>query len=100
MKRDSKGKPAKRITKQNDRPKRSSDPNLLAHQLIRETTEKLEGSQVTDDEVSRVMAALGRKGGRIGGKRRLDTLTQERRSQIAFKAAQARWGKKTKAKKP
>jgi hypothetical protein len=35
--------------------------------------------------------ALGRLGGRIGGKRRLETLTPERRRQIAQQAARARW---------
>jgi hypothetical protein len=44
--------------------------------------------------ISQVMAEMGRKGGRIGGKRRLETLTDHRRSQIARKAAKARWGKK------
>lgn len=88
---------AKKATAEsNGRPKRSSDPNVLAHQLIRETTEKSNEPHATDAEISRVMAVLGRKGGRIGGKRRMDTLTQEQRSQIAFKAAQARWKKKKK----
>lgn len=44
--------------------------------------------------VSQVMAEMGRKGGRIGGKRRLETLTGRRRSQIAKQAARARWSKK------
>jgi hypothetical protein len=35
--------------------------------------------------------ALGRLGGRIGGKRRLETLTPERRREIAQQAARARW---------
>jgi hypothetical protein len=39
----------------------------------------------------------GEKGGKIGGKRRLVTLTPERRSEIAKNAAVARWAKKTKA---
>jgi hypothetical protein len=39
------------------------------------------------------MAAMGRKGGKIGGKRRLQTLTPERRSEIAIKAAESRWAK-------
>ena len=43
--------------------------------------------------LSRVMAALGRKGGKIGGKRRLVTMTDERRSQVASDAAKARWAK-------
>lgn len=49
--------------------------------------------------VSRVMAEMGRKGGRIGGKRRLVTLTGKRRSQIAAAAATARWAKKRKKAK-
>src|SRR5215204_5228305 len=44
--------------------------------------------------ISKVMAEMGRKGGRIGGKRRLETLTDRRRSQIAKNAAKARWSKK------
>jgi hypothetical protein len=46
--------------------------------------------------ISQVMADMGRKGGRIGGKRRLVTLSDRRRSQIAKQAAQARWSKKKK----
>jgi len=46
--------------------------------------------------ISQVMAEMGRKGGRIGGKRRLETLSDRRRSQIAREAAQARWAKKKK----
>jgi hypothetical protein len=48
--------------------------------------------------ISQVMAEMGRKGGKIGGKRRLVTLTPEERSQIASDAARARWAK-PKAKK-
>jgi hypothetical protein len=44
--------------------------------------------------ISQVMAEMGRKGGRIGGKRRLETMTDRQRSQIAKKAAKARWAKK------
>lgn len=82
---------AKKAAKTTSRPRRSSDPNVLAHQLIGEMTAKLEGPKVTDDEVSRVMAALGRKGGKIGGKARAKSLTPERRRAIALKAARARW---------
>jgi len=46
--------------------------------------------------ISQVMAEMGRKGGKIGGKRRLETLSDRRRSQIAKQAAQARWSKKKK----
>jgi hypothetical protein len=39
------------------------------------------------------MSTIGRKGGQIGGKRRLKTMTKEQRSKVAKKAARARWGK-------
>jgi len=39
------------------------------------------------------MAAIGRKGGQIGGKRRLKTMTKEQRRKVAARAARARWKK-------
>jgi hypothetical protein len=45
------------------------------------------------------MAEMGRKGGLIGGKRRLVTLSDRRRTQIARQAAQARWSKKKKIRR-
>jgi hypothetical protein len=33
----------------------------------------------------------GRKGGKVGGKKRAESLTDERRAEIAKKAAAARW---------
>jgi hypothetical protein len=39
------------------------------------------------------MSAIGRKGGQIGGKRRLKTMTKAERSRVAAKAARARWNK-------
>ena len=44
------------------------------------------------------MATIGRKGGKIGGKRRLDTLTDKQRKKIATNAAKARWANKQKAR--
>jgi hypothetical protein len=37
---------------------------------------------------------MGRKGGKIGGRARADSLTPERRKEIAQKAIAARWAKK------
>jgi hypothetical protein len=79
------------------RPKRPSDPNQWAHQLVKESTEEY-SPEPTPAEISRVMAVLGRKGGKIGGKRRLETMTGEERSQAALKAARVRW-KRVKAAK-
>jgi hypothetical protein len=41
--------------------------------------------------VQQVMREMGAKGGRIGGKRRLETMTDEQRRRSARKAAKARW---------
>jgi hypothetical protein len=41
--------------------------------------------------ISEYMAAIGRKGGQIGGNRRLKTMTKAQRSKIAAKATKARW---------
>jgi hypothetical protein len=46
------------------------------------------------------MSAMGKKGGKIGGKRRMQTMTPEQRSQIALKAAQTRWKKRQKVMQP
>ena len=74
--------------------KKTDDPNVLAHRMVEVTTRL---SEVPKDErslVSQVMAEMGRKGGKIGGKRRLQTMTQEQRSQLALNAAKARWAKR------
>lgn len=38
------------------------------------------------------MQALGKKGGKIGGKRRLEMMTPAKRKQLARNASRARWG--------
>ena len=43
------------------------------------------------EQLSVYMSALGKKGGQIGGKRRLETMTAKERREVAMKAAQARW---------
>ena len=65
---------------------RKSDPNQIAHAVVVLATEEIDPATR-----SRVMAEMGRKGGRIGGKRRLETLSARRRKTIARKAALARW---------
>jgi len=42
------------------------------------------------------MAAMGRKGGKIAGKKRLEKMTTQERRSIGKKAAQARWQRKEK----
>ena len=46
------------------------------------------------EEKNPAAVALGRLGGRKGGKARAEKLTPEQRKEIARKAARARWDKK------
>jgi hypothetical protein len=78
--------------------KRPRDPNQLAKWLVDSSTsdEPLSGSSTplpSAPSLSAYMAAMGRKGGQIGGKRRLLTMTPEARKAAAAKAAGVRWGK-------
>lgn len=73
------------------------DVNQMAKLTVEMSAQALEGppnptpENLTKFEISRVMSEMGRKGGKIGGKRRLETLSQERRQEIALNAARARW---------
>jgi hypothetical protein len=59
--------------------------------------ESIETEEVTLTLEQQVMRTMGAKGGKIGGKRRLETMTPEQRSKSAKKAAKARWSKAKKA---
>src|ERR1700686_4935288 len=76
-------------------PKRTTDVNEIAHLLTERSTRVAELSpelpQPTQADISRVMSELGKRGGKIGGKRRADSMTPERRREIALKAARSRW---------
>lgn len=74
------------------RKKRPADPNELAAQVVAESTR--EEPEPSEDEGRRAAAVLGRLGGKKGGLARAAKLTPKRRSQIARKAARARWAQK------
>jgi predicted P-loop ATPase len=68
------------------------DVNELAHHLVEvSTSENGDTLPATKAQISAFMAELGRKGGKIGGKRRLETMTAKKRTYMAKKAAEARW---------
>jgi hypothetical protein len=46
------------------------------------------------EEMRELARRLGRRGGKKGGPARRDKLTPERRTEIAKKAAEARWAKR------
>ena len=78
--------------------KRPRDPNQLAKWIVdRSTSETPEPEEVqpvkAPVDLSAYMASIGRKGGQIGGKRRMTTMTKAARSKVAAKAAKARWKK-------
>lgn len=52
-----------------------------------------EDNQVTEDGKNAAAVALGRLGGLKGGKARADSMTPERRKEIAKNAAEKRWSK-------
>jgi hypothetical protein len=54
----------------------------------------MEATQTTELTIfQQVMREMGAKGGKIGGKRRLETMTDAQRTRSAKKAAKARWAK-------
>jgi hypothetical protein len=76
--------------------KRPSDPNQLAKWIVEHSTDepKPTPAVTVPKSLSAYMSAMGRKGGAVGGKRRLLTMTPEKRREVAAKAAKARWDKK------
>lgn len=82
------------MPKRSKQEKRHKDANQLAQYLVTDSTrERGVPDLPTQAQISLLMADLGRKGGKIGGKRRLQTMTAAERKKIAKKAADARWGK-------
>jgi hypothetical protein len=69
------------------RKKKEHDFAVTAFRVVQEATEQDE----EEPKPVQDMKALGRKGGLKGGRARADKLTPEQRSEIAKKAAQARW---------
>jgi hypothetical protein len=75
-------------------PKRSSsrkglDPNQLAARVVADAT----GSAPRKRRKDPAAVALGRKGGLKGGRARADSMSPEQRSEVAKRAAAARWKK-------
>jgi hypothetical protein len=82
------------MLKRNKQIRELAEVNELAHRLVSDST--LNDGNIappTKAQISLLMAELGRKGGKKGGKRRLQTMTSTERSEVARKAAKARWKK-------
>ena len=87
------------MDKRSSRKKREHDFSVTAFRVVQEATgqeesepEKQEAPpELTPEERHAAAVALGRLGGKKGGKARAEKLTPEERKEIAKKAARARW---------
>jgi hypothetical protein len=74
---------------------RPRDPNELAYRIMLESTGQVPATEPPEVKKKNPAAvALGRLGGLKGGAARAAKLGPQKRSQIAAKAAKARWEKK------
>jgi hypothetical protein len=72
--------------------KRPTDPNQRAKSIVDIATGEAEDTtKPSADEVKAAASALGKLGGKKGGPARAKALSAKRRSEIAKKAAKARW---------
>ena len=79
-----------------DMPKRSSnkkDINLLAKSIVDDVTTEELLDKAAKEGKNPAAVLLGRLGGLKGGKARAVKLSAEKRSEIAKKAAKARWSR-------
>lgn len=77
------------------RPRKREDEAQSAVRIMETIAERSEQPEITD-EMRAVAAAFGRIGGKIGGARRAEKLSAQKRSEIAKKAATARWSDRKK----
>ena len=75
------------------RRKKEHDFTVTAYRVVQEATGEVEGEKPEKSKKDFGAKALGHKGGLKGGKARVEKLTPEERSEIAQKAAKARWDK-------
>jgi len=69
-----------------------ADLNKLARRIVDDATSD---EPPADDGKDPAAVALGRKGGKKGGKARAERMSAEERSEVAKKAARARWDNKS-----
>ncbi|HXG56195.1 MAG TPA: hypothetical protein VNJ03_12520 [Vicinamibacterales bacterium] len=83
------------------KPKRPIDPNRAAHAMLAEHMARVQAEPAPAPQspldfavqYKAHMAKLGAKGGKIGGKLRMDSMTDPEKSALGLKAATARWAK-------
>ena len=92
------------MAERSSKKKRDHDSTVTAFRVVQKATgddgepqvePDVEAPNPRADGKTPAPVALGRLGGKKGGKARAAKLTPEQRSEIARKAAQARWGKRS-----
>lgn len=73
--------------------KRPTDINQRAKSIVDIATGEAKDPLLNSDGKNAAAVALGKLGGKKGGKARAESLSAKRRSEIAKAAAKARWGK-------
>jgi hypothetical protein len=68
-----------------------SDPGSAAPLTVKLATEEPAPLSLSMNAISEYLATIGRRGGIKGGKARAESLTAERKKEIARLAAKARW---------
>lgn len=88
------------MDKRSSRKKQERESSVTAFRVVQEATAEPDDSPDGEKKPFDIegknpnAVALGRLGGKKGGKGRTAKLAQEQRSEIARKAAQVRWSKK------
>jgi hypothetical protein len=84
------------MQKRSRKPRQPQDVNQAAFEMVARSTGQSEPApKLTKSEISRFMTAMGRRGGKKGGKNRWANVSAEDRSKALSAAAKARWGKHT-----
>jgi hypothetical protein len=80
------------MQKRSCKPKQPRDINQAAFEMVVRSTGQA-APPVSEFEISRVMSAMGRRGGKKGGINRWAGVSAEDRSAALSATAKARWGK-------
>jgi len=83
------------MPKRSSKEKRPTDINLLAASIVEDATNQPTTEEASNSGKNPAAVALGRLGGKKGGRARAEKLTPEQRKEIAKKAAKARWAKES-----
>lgn len=75
------------------------DVNQWARHMVEQSTAEPAQETPVPAGLSAYMSAIGRKGGAIGGKRRMASMLDADKSALGLKAATARWAKERAKKK-